>query len=219
MAETSVSSRRNRELLFGGAAIGTAVLLVAVLVLFAGAKLDAPTLSLAAACATLLYALRGLFAVVVALSRPGVEVVLATAPAGGRALSELRDEKKRVLRAIKELDFDYGVGKLSDADYEEIRGKYQVRAVEVMRELDAGGGLHPEVQKILDGNSVEATAAEPDEAPAPPEAAASKAAPAPGADASVPDMATTRVCSECERGNDLDSKFCKHCGAPLEAGA
>ena len=218
MAEAVARSGRGRELIFAGVAVAVAIVLVGVLVAFAGAKLDAPTLSLAVACAALLYALRGLFAVVNALSRTDVEVALG-ADSAGRVLSELRDEKKRVLRAIKELDFDYGMGKLSQADYDEIRGKYQARAIEVMRDLDGGGALHPEVQALLDGGP---GPNEPGDEPGPePERATdgeaeSSDAPA-EAEQSRPDASTSRVCANCESGNDLDAKFCKECGKPLAA--
>lgn len=226
MAEAVARSGRGRELIFAGAAVGVAIVLVGILVLFAGAKLDAPTLSLAVACAALLYALRGLFAVVNALSRTDLEVALG-ADTAGRVLSELRDEKKRVLRAIKELDFDFGMGKLSQADYDEIRGKYQARAIEVMRDLDEGGALHPEVQALLEGAPAPSESEpKPESEPTPETDAAPDAEetadgedPPASAEQSRPDAATSRVCVNCESGNDLDAKFCKECGKPLAAPA
>jgi hypothetical protein len=190
-------------LVFAVVALLVAAVLVGVLVLFFDARLDAATVGLASTCAALLYALRGLFSVVNALARPHVELVLAGESASGRAAAELRDEKRRVLRAIKELDFDYGMGKLSKADYEDIRGTYQVRAVEVMRELDDAGTLHPEVEALLKGRSAEAQ-----EADEPVEGAPEKQV-----------EASPRACSACGKDNDPDAKFCKHCGHGLEEGA
>jgi hypothetical protein len=208
MAEPERGGGRRRELIFAGSAILAAGVLVAVLVLFLGARLDAATIGLAATCAALLYALRGLFFVVDALARPHVELVLAGESASGRAKAELRDEKRRVLRAIKELDFDFGMRKLSQADYDAIRGAYQVRAVEVMRDLDDAGTLHPEVAKLLDRKA----AGQPIE-PAP--------APASEADAgdATPAVAQGRTCGGCGGSNDVDAKFCKHCGQGLEESA
>lgn len=193
------------ELVFAGIALLVAGVLVAVLVLFFGARLDAATFGLATTCAALLYALRGLFSVVNALARPHVELVLAGEGAKGRAAAELRDEKRRVLRAIKELDFDFGMGKLSKADYEQIRQTYQVRAIEVMRDLDDAGSLHPEVAALLERKATGQSVVEPEPAPA---ASASVASPEVEAEA--------RPCGECGGDNDPDAKFCKHCGHGLE---
>jgi hypothetical protein len=194
-------------LVFAAVALVVAGILVAVLVLFFGARLDAATVGLAATCAALLYALRGLFSVVNALARPHVELVLAGEGARGRATAELRDEKRRVLRAIKELDFDFGMGKLSKADYDQIRETYQVRAIEVMRDLDEAGSLHPQVAALLErkasGESL--IDAEP--------------APAPGAAVEAKPDAEARACAGCGGQNDPDAKFCKHCGQGLEGDA
>lgn len=203
MAESEPGAGRRRELVFAGVAIAVAGALVGVLVLGFGARLDAATMALAATCAALLYALRGLFSVVNALARPHAELVLAGEGVAGRAKAELRDEKRRVLRAIKELDFDFGMGKLSKADYDEIRSAYQVRAVEVMRGLDEAGSLHPEVAAVLERKRSGASLVPEDGA---------------GEDSAPSDAAEqTRACAGCSGDNDLDAKFCKHCGQSLEA--
>jgi hypothetical protein len=62
---------------------------------------------------------------------------------------ELRDEKRRLLRAIKELDFDHGIGKLSDQDHAAVLAAYKLRAIEVMRALDAEAEIHPELAAVL----------------------------------------------------------------------
>lgn len=188
-------ARLRKELIFAGGALGAAALLVAVLVLSLGARIDAPTLGLAAAGAALIYALRGLFSMVQALAQPSVESALRAG--GGRARAELRDEKKRVLRAIKELDFDYGMGKLSKEDYESVRADYQMRAIAVMRELDGGGELHPDLQAELE--RIERG----EEAPGKPE------------DTPPEEKPAVSTCAHCEGENDLDAKFCKHCGKPI----
>jgi hypothetical protein len=189
-----------RELMFAGVVSLAAAVLVGVLVAFLDARLDAATLGLAVACAALLYALRGMFLVVRALAGPDVELLLAGTSAADRANVELRDEKRRVLRAIKELDFDFGVGKLSRNDYDGIREAYQLRAVEVMRELEGATDLHPSLRAALTRlERVEDDAA----APAP---------------AAGPGSASTSVpaCPACAGTNDADAKFCKHCGVALK---
>ena len=57
--------------------------------------------------------------------------------------------RRRLLRAINELKFDHEMGKLSSADYDQVRKGFELRAIEVMRQLDAGQRLHPELEKRL----------------------------------------------------------------------
>ena len=56
---------------------------------------------------------------------------------GLAAIQELRAEKDNLLRAIKDLEFDLASGKLSEADFSEMRSKYEARAMAVLQELDA----------------------------------------------------------------------------------
>ena len=69
-------------------------------------------------------------------------------PLGERG--ELEKEKKTLLKAIKEAEFDQAMGKLSKVDAEELIRMYRARAIEVIKELeriDAGGPETPR-QKI-----------------------------------------------------------------------
>jgi hypothetical protein len=57
-----------------------------------------------------------------------------TRPIGPR--DELEKEKKTLLKAIKEAEFDLAMGKLSKADADELDRVYRARAIEVIKELD-----------------------------------------------------------------------------------
>jgi hypothetical protein len=110
---------------------------------------------------------------------------------GGAVRQELLREKRTLLKAIKELEFDHAMGKLSDADYHDIVGRYRASAVAVLRRLDEGAVtyrtlIEREVQRRL---------------------AAAATEPAARADA--------RVCPACALKNDDDATFCKSCGARL----
>ncbi len=56
------------------------------------------------------------------------------APAGPRA--DLEKEKRTLLKAIKEAEFDHAMGKLSKADADGMIQMYRARAIEVIKELD-----------------------------------------------------------------------------------
>lgn len=117
-----------------------------------GVEIDAPTLALSAACIVLIWSLRSLWRVVEALARPAIETLIVEGADGSPAasqLAELREDKRRLLRAIKELEFDHAMGKLSDEDFREIGDRYRLRAIEVLRLLDEGGDLHPQLAEHL----------------------------------------------------------------------
>lgn len=178
---------------------------------------DAGTISLAVCGASLVYALRRLYAVVRALSRPDTLAHVGRG-AGHFSQAELRDEKRRLLRAIKELEFDHGMGKLSQQDFDAVIGTYRLRAIEVMRSLD-GGELHPELRRLLaERDQAEAAAAAPAEPAAPTAPSEPAAPPVTPTAASLPPSnldKTSRICPTCTAHNDSDARFCKACGAQL----
>ncbi len=62
-----------------------------------------------------------------------------------RALRERRESewqamdkrKEDAIDALKDIDMDYRMGKLSDEDYEILRAQHEQEAVEVLKEIDA----------------------------------------------------------------------------------
>jgi hypothetical protein len=54
----------------------------------------------------------------------------------GREREDLLREKALVLRSIKELEFDRGMGKVNDADFAEIGGRLRARAMELMQSIE-----------------------------------------------------------------------------------
>lgn len=58
-------------------------------------------------------------------------------PAG--ALGELEREKRTLLKAIKEAEFDRDMGKLSQRDADDMIRGYRARAIEVIKEIDLHG--------------------------------------------------------------------------------
>jgi len=55
---------------------------------------------------------------------------------GIRQREILQQEKTLVLRAIKDLDFDYGMKKVSEADYTDMLERLRARALLLMQQLD-----------------------------------------------------------------------------------
>lgn len=112
-----------------------------------------------------------------------------TTMVGQRTRAALEREKLLALRAIKELEFDRAMGKLSESDWQEMSGRLRARAARLMRQLDAGAGYREQIEREL---AKRLGATEP-------------AAPVPVA----------RFCAACGTSRDADAKFCKNCGARL----
>ena len=53
---------------------------------------------------------------------------------------ELLEQRDMAYEAIRELDFDYRMGKVEEDDYRQTRTRYTAQAVEVMKSLDKTNG-------------------------------------------------------------------------------
>jgi len=69
-------------------------------------------------------------------------------PIGARG--ELLKEKKTLLKAIKEAEFDFAMGKLSKADSDALIKDYRARAIEVIKELDRGSGTEKSAREQIE---------------------------------------------------------------------
>jgi molybdenum-dependent DNA-binding transcriptional regulator ModE len=146
-----VAGSKRRTWLLLGFSLTAALAVLLGLHFGVGVAIDGPTLALALACVALIWSLRALWRVVEALARPAVDTLIVEAETRGESssLAELREDKRRLLRAIKELEFDHDMGKLSDEDFREIGDRYRLRAIEVLRLLDEGDDLHPQLAEHL----------------------------------------------------------------------
>jgi hypothetical protein len=107
---------------------------------------------------------------------------------GRRTRAALEREKMLTLRAIKELEFDRAMGKLSDADWHEMSGRLRSRAGRLMRQLDAAAGYRDQIERDL-AKRIGSIAVSP--------------------------PSTVRACTSCQTENDMDARFCKQCGQKL----
>src|SRR5438874_2475922 len=68
---------------------------------------------------------------------------------GQRTRVALEREKMMALRAIKELEFDRAMGKLSDADWRDMSARLRSRAARLMKQLEAGAGYRDQIERDL----------------------------------------------------------------------
>jgi hypothetical protein len=106
---------------------------------------------------------------------------------GGRTRAALERDKSLALRALKELEFDRGMGKVSEKDFAEMSARLRARAGRIMRQLDAGSVYREQIEKEVELRL-----------------------------GRVP-RRDSGVCPSCTTQNDRDARFCKSCGSRMEA--
>src|SRR5882724_6787552 len=139
---------------------------------------------------------------------------------GTRSAEE--EQKRAVLRALKDLEYERSVGKIGEDDYHEYSARYRAEAKRLIQVLDenlAEGRKQVELElarrltKVADASADNGAGAEkkssPSAAEAPDEAQEIREK------AEETTAAATRECSECQAKNELDARFCKACGKPL----
>jgi hypothetical protein len=136
---------------------------------------------------------------------------------GERTRAVLEREKMLALRAIKELEFDRAMGKVSDRDYQEMATRLRARAGRILRELDESPELgyrslieQELARRIGSSDAVAAAAGVAPGGSAPAKATADATEEETGAGSPV------LACRSCGLANDTDARFCKGCGARLE---
>jgi hypothetical protein len=118
-----------------------------------------------------------------------------------RDVDALSEQKRRVLRALKDLEGERELGKIDDADYEAIAMQYREEAKALMREMDRNAApALAEAERVareyLSANGL---------GPAGPDAA--------GTAGTSPRGRVT--CAGCATSNEPDAAFCKKCGASV----
>jgi hypothetical protein len=110
----------------------------------------------------------------------------------------LEREKRLVLRSIKELEFDHEMGKVSNEDFAEIGARLREHALQILKDLERDEAARTERRPAAStGQPTQPVVV----APPPPAAPAATAA--------------VVTCASCQGENDVDARFCKHCGAKL----
>jgi ribosomal protein L40E len=145
--------------------------------------------ALVAAIAALWSSLRALFG-----ERPmsADEAFAFAAPTG-------EDEQKRaVLRALQDLDYERNVGKISEEDYCRLRDRHRAEASRLLElEQQADEPLRRRVEQLVAEHLAHDEALRADD------------------EEELDDELDPHVCAECGTRNDEDALFCKKCGHEL----
>lgn len=175
-----------------------------------------------------IFLILGLFVLVVLyISRPFLEPKSAPAAAEDHELSSLLAERDRILTALQELDFDFALGKIPEADYPGQRVALLQRGADILRQLDT---LRPEhSQEDTEARLEAVIAARRADAAGgagvrvAPNGAASRLVHTPDDDLEAVIASRRReqkekaggFCPQCGRPVQKSDRFCPKCGKPL----
>jgi hypothetical protein len=191
---TEPAARRRRVPTWAWGAAGLVVAAVYAAA-FEKMRFGPPLVMLALGGMTLAFTAAALWRVIDPLSRAAAGSGPAVADGGARWTRELEREKQLVLKAIKEIEFDFQMRKIAESEYREMVERYRSRAMRLISELDAGSDYRALIERELKMRLE---------------------LPPPAADAAAPPAATARTtCPSCRAPNDDDAQFCKKCGAKL----
>lgn len=125
-------------------------------------------------------------------------------------LSHLEDRKSAIYENLRDLQFEYRVGKLSDADYQSTKLALQKELAGVLAEMESTAAKLGLVTKRTPA------VRPPGQALAPPKAAvpAAKVSPPPVTRQPVP-VAAVFICPHCGAEFEKPLKFCGECGKAM----
>jgi hypothetical protein len=138
---------------------------------------------------------------------------------------EAPEETRRgiALLALKEIEFDRETGKLSERDYEMLKGRYGAEALAALSAEDAptaGTTVAGDPEELIAARLQSLRSARSAGAPAPPSCRACGPRPEPGAQfcsrCGLP-LNTAAFCSDCGAPLPGDSRFCAACGSKVAA--
>jgi hypothetical protein len=162
-----------------------------------------------------LVSLLAIYFAVLPLLRPGRATLLVD----DDKLVELLGRKDATLQAIKDLEFDYQVGKMSQEDYQRHDQRLRRQAIGLIQQIEkiapASASLDEQLENII--AQFRQTTVAPAARPSPEQPLKAVVDTAPVATTTSPQA--TRFCTECGKPVQPDHKFCAHCGAPIAQGA
>ena len=118
-------------------------------------------------------------------------------PTSGDALDDLKMQKEEIYSAIKEMEFDHKMGKLSEEDYHTLKDRYRAKAIgslEKMDDLKRKKGFSRDI-----GDEIEK------------EVLALRR----GRGKGTPKRGRTAFCTQCGKRRTPGDRFCSWCGARL----
>jgi hypothetical protein len=158
--------------------------------------------------ATLVAALAISGVALVFVVRPLLEPGPAAVVLDDDRLTELLARKDAALTAIKDLEFDYRVGKIEEEDYQRLDQRLRRQAIALIQQIEK---LAPESATLDERLEAEIARLRRTQDRVAPQAAPAAAVVAPAAAPPRP----ARFCTNCGAPLEPNHKFCAQCGAPV----
>jgi hypothetical protein len=181
-----------------------------------------PTMWLSLVIAVVLSA-GAIYFAVAPLLKPGKATLLVE----DDKFTQLLGRKDATLQAIKELEFDYRVGKMSDEDFQRMDQRLRRQAIVLIQQVEklapAEAALDDQIETMIARMRQMQNVA-----PPVPTAAPVAAKPAlgnghtahptpPASPTPASPTAAARFCTNCGERLEAGHKFCAHCGTPVSA--
>lgn len=140
-------------------------------------------------------------------AQPQTEPPPAAAPGLQAAPRILEAQRDAAYAALADLDFDHGLGKLNEDDYQTVRARLLAQAVAALRGLDAAADIESQVEALVRSrraalqtngralNAQRSSTTHPSDSNAP----------------------VARYCVGCGAALSPDDRFCAKCGTPVAA--
>ncbi len=134
------------------------------------------------------------------------------------APSAEEEQKLAVLRALKDLEFERSVGKISEEDYREFSARYRAEAKRLIARVDESLAATRRLAEDLASEQIRKSGVHDEEHREKSDGSNHGAEPAPALEATREVAASDEFsCPACSTVNDVDARFCKHCGKTLKA--
>lgn len=171
----------------------------------------------------ILLALALIGAVLFVVLQPFVEPQKKNHPRSTYAVDELATEREGIFNTVRDLDFDYSIGKLTDEEHAAQRAQLITRGAEVLKELEALG-VTAEDEGADDEATIEHAIAARRKTASTSASGPTRVCPACHAAAIADDRfcascggVLTRTCPQCSAPVGVDDRFCGQCGTPMLA--
>lgn len=127
-------------------------------------------------------------------------------------IDDLQKRKDFLYSAIRELNIDYNMGKLSADDHKQLQAEYMAEASSVLDQLEHSGNGKQHVTALIEQAVLDIRK---DRAPSPASTSADTA-PQPVAPPEPAADEEQAACDACGTDNEPDAKFCIECGTALQ---
>ena len=132
-------------------------------------------------------------------------------------LTELLGRKNAALGAIKDLEFDYRVGKMSEEDFARVNDRLRRQAIGLMEQVDQLAPASAALDSQLEAEIAKLRKTQPQRAPVATPAVGRTPAPVSGPGTSS--RVQGRFCTNCGHPLEPGNKFCANCGTPVAQAA